>query len=292
MYSNLLKRGATVLKEENTRVIDSNALIEKKLGNVEGGRLTPMPADRDGFSRGLSADVLKEQEDTAGQDATDMLHAASMEQEDTAEQQEEGPDVEELRRQALLEIERMQEEARALLDTECRKALEAAREQGYQEGLARATKEADDMKRKLLEEEKSLQKQYEELLDNLEPQFIDALSGIYEHIFHVELSGYRDLIVYLIANTLRKIDGGRDMIIHVSKEDYPYVNMQKKQVMESAVTGNAAFEIIEDITLSKNQAMIETDGGIFDCSLGTQLSELSRKLKLLSYEGTGPEGET
>ncbi len=31
--------------------------------------------------------------------------------------------------------------------------------------------------------------------------------------------------------------------------------------------------------------MIETEGGIFDCGLGTQLSLLRQKLLLLSYEG-------
>ena len=30
--------------------------------------------------------------------------------------------------------------------------------------------------------------------------------------------------------------------------------------------------------------MIETENGVYDCSLDTELSELTRKLKLLSYE--------
>lgn len=42
---------------------------------------------------------------------------------------------------------------------------------------------------------------------------------------------------------------------------------------------------MKDITLGKGECLIETEGGIFDCGLGTQLSELRQKLKLLSYEG-------
>lgn len=34
------------------------------------------------------------------------------------------------------------------------------------------------------------------------------------------------------------------------------------------------MDIIEDMTLAKNECMIETDNGIFDCGLGTELSEL------------------
>lgn len=49
-------------------------------------------------------------------------------------------------------------------------------------------------------------------------------------------------------------------------------------------TGSAHVEIIEDMTLSQAECFIETENGIYDCSLDTQLRELERKLKLLSYE--------
>lgn len=71
--------------------------------------------------------------------------------------------------------------------------------------------------------------------------------------------------------------------MHVSKDDYPYVNMQKKDLSEGAVGGRGVLEVVEDITLHKNECMIETDGGVFDCGLGTQLDELTKRLKLLSF---------
>ena len=60
--------------------------------------------------------------------------------------------------------------------------------------------------------------------------------------------------------------------------------MQKKALTEGAVSGRGVVEIIEDVTLRKNECMIETDGGIFDCGLGTQLEGLTNKLKVLSFE--------
>ena len=71
--------------------------------------------------------------------------------------------------------------------------------------------------------------------------------------------------------------------MHVSKDDYAYVNMQKKALAEGAVGGTGVVEVIEDITLHKNECMIETDGGIFDCGIGTELDELTKRLKLLSF---------
>ncbi len=282
LSNNLLKRGFTSWKEEDTRIIDSNALVAKKIGKTGVNRITPMPEDKDGFARGLSADVLevlpKEEEADA------VLEAASAEDGELL-----GPSAEELREQALFEIEKMKEEAAAVLESEKRKTLEEARKQGYTDGYEQGMQEAEKLKKQLSEEKSSLERQYEEQLDSLEPRFIDTMTGIYEHIFNVELSGYRDIIVHLIANTLRKTEGGKSYIVHVSKEDYPYVSMQKKQIAATSASGNSSLEIIEDITLSQNQALIETDGGIFDCSLGTQLSELSKKLTLLSYEKSGEE---
>lgn len=122
------------------------------------------------------------------------------------------------------------------------------------------------------------------MVDELEPQFVDTITGIYEHIFHVELGEYREILAHLITTTMRKAESNKVFLIHVSKEDYPYVSMQKKQIATGATAPNSTVEIVEDITISPNECLIETEGGIFDCGLGTQLSELRQKLKLLSYE--------
>ena len=123
------------------------------------------------------------------------------------------------------------------------------------------------------------------MIDELEPKFVDTITGIYEHIFHVDLHSYREVLCYLISATMRNTEDNKSFLIHVSKEDYPYVSMQKKQITAQAASPNASVEIIEDMTLGKGECLIETEGGIFDCGLGTQLAELRQKLKLLSYEG-------
>jgi flagellar assembly protein FliH len=59
--------------------------------------------------------------------------------------------------------------------------------------------------------------------------------------------------------------------------------MQKAQLVEDSGAKNAQIDIVEDRTLSKNQCLVETDDGIFDCSLSVELTELKRKLQLLAY---------
>ena len=110
------------------------------------------------------------------------------------------------------------------------------------------------------------------------------MTGIYEHIFRVSLKGSRELIVYLIQNTMKNIEGNNSYLIHVSRDDYPFASMQKRELLKGTNISADSVEIIEDVTLNRNECMIETGNGVFDCSLGTQLELLREQLRLLSYE--------
>ena len=90
--------------QEDTRIIDSNALMAQKLSTPAPKKLVPKPEDKDGFSAGLSADVLE-----VLMDDPDAMESA-MPAEETAEVQQEiytGPTADELREEAIAEIEAM-----------------------------------------------------------------------------------------------------------------------------------------------------------------------------------------
>lgn len=277
LYSNLLKCGTTFVSDEKKCVIDTNELIAQKLENYKKEQ---SERERDGFRIGLNAPELE---------VAELLTDGS---EENAALSEEpiynGPAPEELLAQAREQIALMEQEAKASLEEERIRVLENARKEGYdkgfQDGQKRGMAQADELKQSLQEEQLRKMQEYQDMVAGLEPQFIDALTGIYEHLFHVELSGYRDIVVYLLTSAMSRIEGARTFLIHVSKDDFAYVNMQKKEIISNSMVGNVSVEIVEDISLHKNECLIETEGGIFDCGLGTQLTELSRKLKLLSYE--------
>ena len=79
------------------------------------------------------------------------------------------------------------------------------------------------------------------------------------------------------------MDSVSSYIVHVSKKDYQQVLAAKDSILEETGVVPGSLEIVSDVTLSQSQCMIETEGGVYDCSLGTELEELTRKLKLLSY---------
>ncbi|MFR0801376.1 MAG: FliH/SctL family protein [Suilimivivens sp.] len=165
-----------------------------------------------------------------------------------------------------------------------KKAYEEAREDGYRDGERQGRQEAEAVKAEYQQKLKELQAAFEKEERELEPRFIEALTGIYEHIFKVDLSGYHELVTTLLCNTMQKIEGSRNLLIHVSGNDYENVKENKERLQKEAGGSAVSVEIAEDKTLSAGQAMIETENGVYDCSLDTELSELTRKLKLLSYE--------
>ncbi len=282
MYSNLLKRYYTSVQNNEVRVIDSNSRLQEKMQErmqENATRIVPDEPDEDGFSRGLFADIV-----TA--EAVEAERVAELFAESEAVHV--GPSPEELRMQAEREIDEMKRVAEVEMNQRMKEALEEARTRGYAEGLEKASREYASKERALVEKERKLEAAYEAQMEQMEPLLIEALTGVYEHIFNVELSEQQDLVSNLVASTLKKSEIGKSCIVHVSREDYPYVSMQKELIM-SNVSSNTRLEIIEDMTLAKNHALIETEGGVIDCGLGTQLRELNRKIRLLSYEGSTKE---
>ncbi len=285
MSSNLLKCGFTKLVEDDTRVIDMNHLVEKRIRELSAKM---QQEEGTGFVSGLAADkveaLVADNEGSEGDSQTsgNVIKAG----EDWQKLREEAEaEAQKILEDARTQAESILQDARAQAEAEKADVLEQARRQGQQEAKAEADRAEAQRAAEYRQKEAGLDAEYQKMIDELEPKFVDTITGIYEHIFHVDLHSYREVLCYLISSTMRKTEDNRSFLIHVSKDDYPYVSMQKKQIMAGAASPNSTVEIIEDITLGKGECLIETESGIFDCGLGTQLSELRQKLKLLSYEG-------
>ncbi len=263
-----------------------NALMEAKLEKM---RREQQAAARANFVAGLNAEVISGEEngelpegyegEETGDDGLNALMADRPDQVADA-----GRESEEIIENARMQAQQIIEEAIAEAEAQKAQVLEEARNTGYEEGAAKARSELEKAQAGLRAKEKSLEAEYDQLFDSIEVQLVDTITDIYQHIFSVELSEQRQILIHLIEVAMRRIEGTANFLVHVSAEDAAYVNMHKK-VLEAATTlPGSSVEIIEDIGLSKNECFIETDGGIFDCSFDTELSDLTQKLRLLSYE--------
>ena len=285
MSSNLLKRGFTNLVEKDTRVINTNELVAKRIRELS---VKMQQEGTEGFVSGLTADrvdalVSDTDEAEDGQQFSGNVIKAGEDLQKLKEDAE--AQAAQILEDARAQAESILQDAKAQAEAQKTEVLEQAKRQGQQEAKAEAERAEAQREAQYQKKAAGLDAEYQKMMDELEPKFVDTITGIYEHIFHVDLHSYREVLCYLISSTMRKTEDNRSFLVHVSKEDYPYVSMQKKQIMTGATSPNSTVEIVEDITLGKGECLIETESGIFDCGLGTQLSELRQKLKLLSYEG-------
>lgn len=280
--SNLYKAGWVVVGGD-TRVIDTNEQVKSRLEKAEAEgyiRRKDAVEDADGFTSGLDVAMVDALLDPGGQAA--VLKADAPETLETVNEELEAARAE--LAQVKEEAAGILDEANAQIEAMRRNALEEASQQGFQEGYQKGMEGVQDMKNECHARREELEAEYQQKIEELEPQFIDALTGIYEHIFRVDLSDYRQIVVNLLIDALQKTNSASSYIIHVSKKDYPQVMKQKKRILEETGTLSDNLEIISDMTLSESQCMIETEAGVYDCSLETELKELGRKLKLLSYK--------
>ncbi len=283
MSSNLYKAGWVVVQQDEKRVIDNNSRLEEKLSAV----INTMPVayeeenygEEEGFTDGLFAQQVDALLAPEGGETVIKGEAAREREELLLEIEAAKEELAQLRMQA----DSMIADAKSEIGAMQMKAYEEAKNQGYQEGERLGREGAEAAKAQYLQKKKELEQEYQRKCDEIEPEFIDAITGIYEHIFKVDLSRYKGIVVNLLENVLQKTEGNRNFMIHVSKVDYENV-MASRDRLRAEAGGGTSLEIIEDITLKKTQCYIETESGIFDCGLDTQLNELGRKLKLLSYE--------
>ena len=281
--SNLYKAGWVTLDQGDKRIIDNNELIDQKIlrfREEEKKRQSALQNDaaknsgEDNFSEGLDAEQL----DQLTEDQDVFSDAEILNQE--AAQELINSQLADAQEQA----DRILEEASAKAQEIQTNAMEEGRAQGYDDAYQQGAKEAEALKEDLLHQKEQLEADYKKMVDTLEPEMVDALTQIYEHVFAVDLRNDKNIILHLLQTALSRLEPGNDFIVHVSPDDYDMIVDEKKRLRENITSPNATMEIIEDPMLKENECIIETDGGVFDCSIGVELEELSRKLKLLSFE--------
>ena len=213
--------------------------------------MNPNPPDADGFVSGLSAQVVEELTDSDENAAT---------QEDLT-----------LQTQEILDNARREgEEIVAQAHREAEQFIEVMKNEGYDQGLKAGAEEVENRKRQLEEE-------YNLKMEELDDTFINVFSNV----THTIAEDKKDMIIYLINSVMNNVDTCKEFVIHVSPDDYRFA-INNQNLITGALSKEVHIEISEDSTLSRNECLIETDSGVFDCSLDVQLSNLIKDIKLLS----------
>ena len=296
-----------------TMKIDNNSKVDEKLQKMDEAFQTKFSAGSSsgGFQEGLSAEDI-----SAMVDASQMLddEDSSIIKFDAAKAEEEAQArIQEMYDQAQAEIDQMKAETQEAYEKAQNEGFEEGRKagyddglvtgkddgltqgheegfaQGHEEGLQSVEDQRQELEAEYLEKMDALESSYQKQLDEIEPRLMDTMTAVYEHVLKIDLKNNREMILHLINDCMKNVEGKTGFMIHVSKEDYPYVNMQKRDMVQGTGVDVDSVEMIEDASLHKNECMIETDGGVFDCSLGTQLDALRDELCMLAFQHTKVE---
>ena len=275
--SNLLKKSSIINNDE--RVIDYNELIRKKMQTIIESRNNEM--DADGFISGLHADIVEEliSDDNTADARTD--DSSEGEHQAAASLENINAEAEKIIEDARLQAEQIIADA----NKNAAAAFEEAKQNGYYEGNAAAQEEADKKQEQLEAEynnrKKELEQEYNELKEKVEPQLVEVITDVFRKVTGVVAEDNQQIILHLINDVMHNADGSRDYVIKVSPEDYKFlVNNQGK--IYCAMSREVNIDIVEDTGLERNQCMIETNTGIFNCSLDIELNNLIKNIKLLS----------
>lgn len=190
------------------------------------------------------------------------------------------------------EAERILEEARQMAEGIVNKANEEteaikndAAQSGYNDGCIKAEAKIEEMRQELDNEynqrKEELERDYEEKKANIEPELVDILTDVFKKVTLTVAEDNQEIIMHLINGVMRNADSSHNFIIKVSPDDYKFlINNQGKLYV--AMSKEVNIDILEDPTMKRNECIIETDTGVFNCGLDIELDNLIKDLKLLS----------
>ena len=270
---------ATEKEKKTKRVIDSNQAVSERIKTLSE-LLEAVPEDdfADEFSEGLDAAqvdaLLTDQDELAAEEAkSEAVQKLIDEANEQAEQI-----LNDANEQAQQILNDANEQAAKIMEEAKVEGRREGEEKGYDEGLKRAA----ELERQVEAKSAALDAEYEAKVAELEPKFVEVLTDIYSHVLGIDLSGRSEVVLNLLKDAIRNVEGTKSFLVHVSREDHEFVTANRDKLTEGLGT-SATVEIIEDITLSPGNSFVETDGGIYDCGLGTELELLNKELRILSY---------
>lgn len=259
--------------EEDVKMIDNNAIIAQKLEKLREEQ------KRDEFIPGIQPVEILDEE------ALEEVAVTREELEEKRENilqeaKEEASSILQKAENDAAEIIREAEEERIQV---VKSASEEGFQKGYQDGVLRAEEELREQKKSMQEEKEEWMRRLEKERRDMEPQLVETILDVISHVTHVLADEKKDLILAVINSALEELEINHNFVIRVCPEDAVFLRENKEKI--EIASPESEVEIVEDMTMKKGQCMIDTEVGVFDCSLDIQLRELMKDIKILACTG-------
>lgn len=269
MSSNLLKQQYGYNEQAGARIINSNQRMEERMRELariyqaadDGNELSAPKAD---FVEGILAEEVQEEPKI---------------------------DTEALIAEAQAEADRIVAEARDRADqmlndanAKAQNLYETQKQAGYDDGAALAREE---LEKQSIDHQEQYRKQCQELeadyrtkQESMEADLVDAIIQVFDKVFHIQFGNKKEILLYLIKNTLGSIDAGKHFRILVSEDNWKYVDEHLDELREE-LGSDVTIETARDRSMNDTDCRIETDFGVYDCGVDLELDALCRDIRSL-----------
>ena len=276
--SNLYKQYWVTNQQENARVINANALLEERLSRQRERQLAEQRRQQElagCFEAGIVRADTEVIEDITEEETIDLTEQAREE-------------AERIKAEAESVLSEAQAQAQDILTQakfEAERICKEAQAQGYADGDAKAQQELGKAYTRLENEysvkSNQLERDYITKRDNMENELVDVILEVFNKVFHIQFDTKKQILMHLINTAILNIEGERKFRIKVADSNVMFLENHREDILERVGHG-IELEFIADSAMNGNDCLIETDSGVFDCSLDMQLENLIKDIRSLS----------
>jgi len=186
-------------------------------------------------------------------------------------------EAEQIKNDALAEAEKIRNQATEEKD----RIVDEARDSGFKEGREDGWKEGRAEAERLIERlhkilDAAIGKR-REIIDQTETQLIDLVLLITRKVIKVISENQRNVVINNIVQALNKLKSREDIAIRVNLADLDLTTEHVKDFMKMAENAKS-ITVLEDSSIDKGGAVIETDFGQIDARIFSQLREIEDKI--------------
>jgi flagellar assembly protein FliH len=173
------------------------------------------------------------------------------------------------------------EAAEALL-TDARSSASAIREQSRSEGIDQGRAEGKEQVAPALvafaNAGQALIVFEEQMIARHAPEIVRLALEIAEKIIGKSLLAEPEIIASVLERARREVIEARRIMVHINPEDYELLAEMRPDLLKSGTSAGRVVEVVPADHLSRGGCRLETEIGVVDATVATQLSELRRQL--------------
>ena len=188
-------------------------------------------------------------------------------------------EAEAIRLKAIQDAERIREQAR-------REGYQRGYDEGYHDGAREAHQHADAELQRTLETLRaqlqqvieSVHAQHKAYLQHAESQMLELVLEVARKVVREELKLQPAHVLAIVRDALRRVQGIGRLRIRANPLDVDLLRQNRPSLLQ-VVEGIESIEIVEDRRVDQGGCIIETEQGVYDARIRTQLGEIERALR-------------